>query len=53
MTAPRATAPDGGSFDRFRSTVELVGTLAVTVTQVVAVVGAVASVVRRRTTGCR
>lgn len=51
MTAPRP-AQDDDRLDRFRATVELVGAVAVTATKVVAAVGSIATILRRRTTRC-
>lgn len=53
MNALRPTAHDSDRLDRFRTTAELIGTIAVTATQVVAVVGAIASILGRRSPGCR
>ena len=53
MNVPRSTAPDNDRFERLRTTAELIGTVAVTATQVVAAVGTIASMLRRRSTGCR
>ena len=50
---PRTTAADSDRLDRLRTAAELIGTVAVTATQVVAAVGTVASILRRRSTGCR
>lgn len=53
MNASRSTAPDGDRIDRLRTTAELIGTVAVAATKVVAAVGTIASILRRRSTGCR
>ena len=53
MNALRSTAPDSDRLHRFRTTAEVIGTVAVTATQVVAAVGTIASILRRRTPGCR
>lgn len=52
MTFQPSSSSDRAVTDRLRTTVELVGTVAVTASQIVAAVGAVASILRRRT-GCR
>lgn len=53
MNAPRWTAPDSDRLERLRTTAELIGTVAVTATKVVAAVGTITSLLRQRSTGCR
>lgn len=52
MTVKASLSPERARAHRLRATVELVGTVAVTATQIVAAVGAIASILRRGT-GCR